>query len=399
MRSFAALLSFVFAVSAVAQDVAPAPAPAPAPAAAAPAQNVTPAPAPAPEAASAPAPAPDASAAPATPGKLTVLIKPVMPFAFEQNGEWTGYSVELWKRVAQEAKLEFEFKTAKTASEAIESVGKRQADVAIGALSVTAARARMVDFSYPFYSSGLQILAQTKGDNSTFAAFSGLWKAETLKVIGVLILALLVNSHILWWLERRRNADSFPEGYRAGLVESTWWSVCTLITGGCENKAPIGLLGRLSAVVWMLAGIGLTAYITATLSATLTVNTLTTDIKGLGDLRNATVGSVNGSSAASFIQQQGLTLKGFDDVEAACRALAAGEIKAVIYDAPILRYYLSIHPGDALQLVGELFEKQKYAFALQDKSPHRTAVTLALVRAEEEGYLDELDKKWFGPAQ
>jgi ABC-type amino acid transport substrate-binding protein len=257
----------------------------------------------------------------------------------------------------------------------------------------------MVDFSYPFYSSGLQILAQTKGDNSTFAAFSGLWKAETLKVIGVLVFALLVNSHILWWLERRRNADSFPEGYRAGLVESTWWSVCTLITGGCENKAPIGLLGRLSAVVWMLAGIGLTAYITATLSATLTVNTLTTDIKGLGDLRGGTVGSVHGSSAASFIEEQGLTLKGFDDVEAACRALEAGEIKAVIYDAPILRYYLSVNTGSSLQLVGELFEKQKYAFALQDKSPHRTAVTLSLVRAEEEGYLDELDKKWFGPGK
>jgi ABC-type amino acid transport substrate-binding protein len=271
--------------------------------------------------------------------------------------------------------------------------------VATAAVSVPAARPRILDFRFPMYSSGLQILTQSKGDSSAFSAFRGLLKMETLKVIGVLIHALLVNSHILWWLERRRNAESFPEGYGAGLVESTWWSICTLITGGCENKAPIGLLGRLAAVVWMLAGIGLTAYITATLSATLTVNTLTTEIKGLADLRNATVGSINGSAAAGYLQQQQLNVKGFDDLEAACRALAAGDVKAVVYDAPLLRYYMSTHPTESLQLVGELFEKQKYAFALQDKSPQRTAITLALVKADEEGYLDELDKKWFGPAQ
>ncbi len=325
------------------------------------------------------------------------MVKPVKPFAYEENGQWTGYSIDLWKRVAQEAKLDFELKTAKTASEAIDAVGQRKADVAIGALSVTTARAEVVDFSYPFYSSGLQILAQSKGDSSAFAAFRGLLKMDTFKVVGVLVLALLINSHILWWLERRRNPESFPDDYKTGLVESTWWSVCTLITGGCENKAPIGLLGRLSAVIWMLTGIGLTAYITATLSATLTVNNLTTDIKGLGDLKNATVGSVNGSAAATFVQEQKLAFKGYDDIDSACRALAAGEIKAVIYDAPILRYYLSTNPGASLQLVGELFEKQKYAFALQEQSLQRTPVTLALVKAEEDGYLDELDKKWFGP--
>jgi ABC-type amino acid transport substrate-binding protein len=300
-----------------------------------------------------------------------VLIKPVKPFAFEENGEWVGFSVDLWKRVAQDSGIKFEFKQVKTAKDAIDGVHKREADVAVGALSVTAARAQIVDFSYPFYSSGLQILAQAKGDDSAFAAFRGLVKPDTLKVVGVLLLALLVNSHILWWLERRRNADSFPEGYVPGLIESTWWSVCTLISGGCENKAPIGIMGRLSAVVWMLAGIGLTAYITATLSATLTVNNLSSDIKGLGDLRTGTVGTVAGSSAVGVLQKQQLAVKEFDDVESACRALAAGELKAVVYDAPILRYYLSTNKGSSLQLVGDLFEKQRYAFALQEGSAQR----------------------------
>jgi polar amino acid transport system substrate-binding protein len=386
MRFLAQTLSLFITVTAFAQNPAAPAAATPAPAAPAPAAPA----APTPDAAAAPA----AAAAPG--GTLNVIIKPVKPFAYQENGEWVGFSVALWKRVAQDAGIKFQFSEAKTAKEAIDAVNQRKADVAVGALSVTAARAQIVDFSYPFYSSGLQILAQTKGDNSAFAAFSGLIKPDTLKVVSVLLIALLANSHILWWLERRRNADSFPEGYVPGLIESTWWSVCTLISGGCENKAPIGIAGRLSAVVWMLAGIGLTAYITATLSATLTVNTLSSDIKGLGDLRTGTVGTVAGSSAVAVLQKQQLAVKEFADVESACRALAAGDLRAVVYDAPILRYYLSTNPGSSLQLVGDLFEKQKYAFALQEGSPQRTPVTLALVKADEQGFLEELDKKWFG---
>lgn len=395
MRFLALSLSVLLTAGAFAQDAA---APAAAPAPAAPAA----APAPADPAAAAPAPATPAAAAAGAPAAsdktLNVVIKPVKPFAYQENGEWVGFSVDLWKRVAQDSGIKFQFSEAKTAKEAIDTVHQKKADVAIGALSVTAARLQIVEFSQSFYNSGLQILAQTKGDDSAFAAFRGLVKPDTLKVVGVLLLALLANSHVLWWLERRRNAESFPEGYVPGLIESTWWSVCTLISGGCENKAPIGILGRLSAVVWMLAGIGLTAYITATLSATLTVNNLSSDIKGLGDLRTGTVGTVAGSSAVAVLQKQQLAVKEFDDIESACRALAAGELRAVVYDAPILRYYLTTNPSNSLQLVGDLFEKQKYAFALQEGSTYRIPVTFAIQNADEQRFLDELDKKWFGSA-
>ena len=47
---------------------------------------------------------------------------------------------------------------------------------------------------------------------------------------------LLLNSHIIWFLERKKNAESFPEGYVAGIWEAVWWSICTIITGGCETR-------------------------------------------------------------------------------------------------------------------------------------------------------------------
>jgi polar amino acid transport system substrate-binding protein len=70
-------------------------------------------------------------------------------------------------------------------------------------------------------------------------------------------------------------------------------------------------------------------------------------------------------------------------------------VEAVVYDAPILRYYLSEHPGTRLQLVGDAFDKQNYGFPMQQQSPFRKEINRALLKVAEEGYFVDLDKKWF----
>jgi polar amino acid transport system substrate-binding protein len=327
--------------------------------------------------------------------RLTVVVKPAEPFAMIQDGAFTGYSVELWQRVAQEAHLEFELKPAATAQAAIEAVGKGEADVAVGALSVTAERETLVDFTHPFYESGLQILVKGKSASALRAAMNAIFNGSTLKVVGLLLLALFGIAHVLWFFERRRNVEGFPEGYGAGVFNSLWWSVSTLITGGCENIAPVSLLGRLAAVVWMLGGIGLTAYITATLSAAITVSRLTSDIRTLADLERVQVGTVQGSSALAFLAERQVTAIPFDDVETARRAVSDGRVQAVVYDGPLLRYALSKSDDTTLRLGTTVFKKEKYAFALPERSELRKGVNEALLRVEETGYLDVLEKKWF----
>jgi ABC-type amino acid transport substrate-binding protein len=333
--------------------------------------------------------------------KLTVLVKPAPPFAFQEGGEWRGYSIDLWRRVAQEAHYDFEFKPAATIPEVIEAVKQRQADVGVGALSITSERQAVIDFSQGFYKSGLRMLVQPRSEGSFWSALRPIFSRSVLGVIGLLFAALLVNAHLLWGLERRRNPESFPDGYPHGMWEALWWSVCTIITGGCENKSPVGVPGRLLAIVWMLGCIGLTSFITANLSANLTTDRLTSDLKSISDLSAQPSGSaatVKGSAAASYLERLHLTPTLFDDVTAACDALTAGKVRAVVYDEPLLRYYVSSHDTAKLQLVGEPRERQNYGFALQDGSPHRKEINLVLLKLSEEGFDDELDKKWFAPA-
>lgn len=334
---------------------------------------------------------------PAVPAKrLTVLVKPAKPFAFDQGGVPVGYSIDLWKRVAEETKLDYEFKTAVSVPQVIDALKTQSADVGFGALSITAEREAVIDFSHPYYKSGLRILVNAENTKSPFRAFL---KLDIFKILGLLMVAIVIHAHILWFFERRKGSDSFDTNYVDGILNALWWSVCFLITLGCENIAPTRVAGRLLAVVWMLAGVAFYSYVTATLTSTMTKDALQSDIRTISDLQGQDVGTVAGSSSVRFLEGNQVTAKAYPDLDAACHALVTGEIKAVVYDEPLLKFYLSNNSNTKLHLVGDLFEKQDYGFALADKSPLRKEINRALLKLGEEGYFEELEKKWFAVAQ
>ena len=346
-------------------------------------------------------PTPAPTAAPA--GKnLTVVTRKVTPFVMEKNGRLTGYSIELWERVVREARLPFDpdqgYKTVENVQQMLDTVRNGQADAAVAAVSITAEREKTVDFSYPFKESGLQILTRETPGSSFGKIVGSLVKGQILWLLAILFVVLLLNAHLIWFFERRRNPESFPEGYVEGVWEAIWWSTSTLITGGCENKTQLGIAGRLTAIVWMLAGAALFTYITATITSAMTVETLNSDIQSINDLKEHKwpVATVAGSTAQTFLERQGLAVQGFADVDAACAALASNKVKAVVYDAPMLLYYAKNNPDKKLGVVGELFEKQSYGIGVPQGSPYRKEITRAILALREQGYFDELENKYFG---
>jgi ABC-type amino acid transport substrate-binding protein len=327
--------------------------------------------------------------------KIRVVVKPAEPFAFEENGVLKGYSVDLWKKIAAASGFEFETRVVDTVPELLDAVKSGAADVGVGAISITPDREKLMDFSHPFFKSGLQVMARSKGEAGAFTAFRALWNRNVAEVVGVLLLAVFLISHILWIVERKINSESFPEGYVRGVWESTWWSIATLISGGCENKAPVGVAGRLVAVVWMLGGIGLTSYITATLASAMTVNTLSAEVSGLNDLRGTRVGTIAGSSAQSLLEKSGFNVTGYATIDEAAAALQRGEVTGVVYDSPLLRYFLSENPAAKLSLVGPLFDLQDYGFPTPLGSPLRKQINSALLDLQVAGVTGKLETDWF----
>jgi ABC-type amino acid transport substrate-binding protein len=169
-----------------------------------------------------------------------------------------------------------------------------------------------------------------------------------------------------------------------------------LCTGGCEAKGPMGVPARLVAILWMVVSIVLIAYFTAAVTTEMTVKSLTGDISGPGDLPGVKVGTVAGSTAETWLRNNKAKVSSYPDVASAIAVLNAGDLKAVVYDAPVLRYYLSKKVGTRLRLVGPTFEKQFYGIGLQQESPLRLPINRALLALNERGFMDELQKKWFG---
>src|SRR5262245_41499679 len=69
--------------------------------------------------------------------KLKVYTKPIEPFSFEQNGKAVGFSIDLWERLAKEIGADYEITWTKSVGELVDALKKKDADIAVAAISIT----------------------------------------------------------------------------------------------------------------------------------------------------------------------------------------------------------------------------------------------------------------------
>jgi ABC-type amino acid transport substrate-binding protein len=153
-------------------------------------------------------------------------------------------------------------------------------------------------------------------------------------------MVIFVFGFILWIVERKKNPQHFGKGLR-GVGDGIWWSAVTMTTVGYGDKAPVTALGRLISIVWMFTAVIIISGFTASISAALTYNKLQDSISTIEDLRGIKVGTVKESSTAEFLTDRRITFFAYETLNLAIDALNAGEIKAVIYDSPLLSYLIN----------------------------------------------------------
>lgn len=331
--------------------------------------------------------------------KLKVVTRYIEPFAFQKDGRTTGYSIELWDELAREAGIETEMTVAGSAAEMVDSLKNKTADAAVAALSITSEREGVVDFTQPFYESGLQIMVTGNSGGGLSTLWQMIKNLFNVQLVGLFLLLLLTMfgvSHLVWRYEHKVNGDMWPEDYGKGLWESFWWTVSTLLVGGADNKGPVGVGGRLVAIAWMLLSIVLISFLTASFTTTMTVNSLKGEINGPGDLPGRKVATLAGSTSEKWLVAKGIETVPAADLAGAVALLKSGQAKAVVYDAPMLSYFLNQSGDSGLALAGPVFDRQNYGIGIQQDSPLRERLNRALLVLNERGFLDDLRKKWFG---
>jgi polar amino acid transport system substrate-binding protein len=325
--------------------------------------------------------------------KLATRIVP--PFVTEENNELGGFSIELWQNIAQELAIKSEFKKTVTVTELLNTVKTKQVDAGIAAISVTSQREQDFDFSQPIFDSGLQILVRSQGHHSSIGRLiDSLFTPALFQLLGIMLLIILIPAHIVWWLERHHKGGFLENSnYFPGIFKACWWAAGTLATQA--EEMPKSPWGRVMAVVWMFISVVFIAYFTATVTTSLTVEQLQSNIKGPQDLPGKRVATIAGSTSANYLRQQKIAAKEFKQIDEAYTALNDSELDAVVFDAPILLYYAAHDGKGKVQVVGNIFRKESYAIALPNGSPYRKPINNALLSLQENGKYQEIYDKWF----
>ncbi len=328
---------------------------------------------------------------PASDHVLVIGTKEAPPFSMKnRQGQWEGIAIDLWRSMADELGWRYEFREL-TLDEMLQGVASNQLDAAVAAITVTATRERVMDFSHPFYTTGYGIAVSRRAAGPHWLEVArSFFSAAFLKVLITLGLVLLGAGLLVWLFERRHPANDFGHSFWSGLGNGLWWSAVTMTTVGYGDKAPRTVGGRMVAVLWMFTSVVIISSFTATMTSTLAVGQLRSLIRNVDDLARVRVATVTGTTSADYLEQLQINHTDYASIQQALEALTKGEADAVVYDAPILRYLVTHGNSRDVEVLPQVFGRQDYGIALPLNSPLRqplNRVLLEKINSEEWGHI------------
>jgi len=310
--------------------------------------------------------------------ELVVATKQSPPFAMKNDkGEWEGISIDLMRAIAEKEQRKLVIREMSLTG-MLEAVERGAVDAAASAITMTAERERLLDYSYPYFHSGLAIAVREK-ESSWLHIIGRLFSPAFLRVLAALSMLLLVSGVLVWLFERRKNPEQFGGTPAQGIGAGFWWAAVTMTTVGYGDKAPATLGGRLIALVWMFTGLVVISGFTAAMTTVLTVGSLESDIREVDDLYGKKVGTVQASSSGSFLEDAAIRYRPFPVITEALHALEEGKIDAVVFDEPIMRYLVTSGEVNGITIVDRVFRPEYYAIALPPGSVQREALNRNLL--------------------
>src|SRR5690606_13977881 len=86
-----------------------------------------------------------------------------VPFEFKQGSTYTGFDIDLWAAIAKELNLKYKLQPMDF-NGIIPGLQTRNIDVALAGITIRDDRKKVIDFSDPYYESGLAILVSNDND-------------------------------------------------------------------------------------------------------------------------------------------------------------------------------------------------------------------------------------------
>jgi len=333
----------------------------------------------------------------APPGKQRVSVGLYLspPFVMQEQSRFTGMAVELWETIAASQGMESEYRPFSTVRALIDAAANGEIDVAVTNLSITQGRALRIDFTHPWFDAGQRIMVNENQGTEFLDVVAGLREAGFLRAYAWLAFVIVAATVSLTIFDRKFD-PAFPRRWRDGMAES-FFSVMSIAAGKASGrKNVLGWVGRIGQGLWLIFGIAVLAYVTSSVTSVMTTLSLTNQINSLADLPGKSVGVFEGSVSEDFARDSGFDRQSFPNINEAAAALRDGSIDAIVGDAPVLEYYAHTRPEERFDVIGGLFQPDKYGFGLKRNSPFTRRLTVEILGAHEHGLVEQLHTKYFG---
>jgi ABC-type amino acid transport substrate-binding protein len=325
---------------------------------------------------------------------LIIGTKEAPPFAMkEDDGSWTGISIELWRRIAEYLHLPYRFQEV-TLDELTDGTAAGMLDAAIAAITVTAKREETVDFTQPYYTTGLGIAVPRATTFNLLHLLDSLISISFLQALLGLIGVTLVIGVLVWVIERP-HTDHFRGGLKSGLTMGVWWSALTLAQSVPEH-GPRTMLGRVIAITWMVASVTAIAVFTAGITSHLTTKQLEGYVHGVDDLRSVRVGVVAGAASLGYLGREQIGFRAYPSAEAGLNAVKAGALDAFVYDKPLLSWLAKRYHDNSIEALDVTFDEQNYAIVLPNNSSLGVLINRAMLATIGTQWWRDLNAEYVG---
>ncbi|MDF1716082.1 MAG: transporter substrate-binding domain-containing protein [Antarcticimicrobium sp.] len=325
---------------------------------------------------------------------LTVTTVTRVPFSMVEGGEDSGFSMELLAALAEALAWDYRVERLERFGDMLTRIGDGTADLAIANISITAAREGVMDFSQPIFEAGLQIMVPP-GESAGSSVWRAILSPDLLLAIGAAFV-LLIGGGMLMWVFERRAQPYFDRPVHEAWFPSFWWALNLVVNGGFEERVPRTFLGRIFGVLLVISSLFIVSVFVAKITTVMTVEAISGSVNSINDLYGKRVATIEGSTAAAFLDRREITYDGYSALEPMLSAFEAGDVEVVVFDAPILSYYANHDGRDVARLAGPVFLRENYGIAFPTGSPLVEEVNQALLALREDGTYDRIYSEWFG---
>ncbi|KAK7379682.1 hypothetical protein VNO78_34371 [Psophocarpus tetragonolobus] len=277
-----------------------------------------------------------------------------------------------------------------------EGINSEAFDAVVGDITITTNRTKIVDFTQPYIGSALVVVAPIKKLKSSAWAFLTPFTPMMWFVTGMFF---LVVGAVVWVLERRTN-DDFRGPTRRQFVTIIWFSFSTLFFAHREKT--VSTLGRLVLIIWLFVVLILNSSYIASLTSILTVEQLSSPVKGIESLviSNDRIGFLSGSFAENYLTEELnihrsrlVPLNSPSEYEKALKdGPASGGVAAIIDERAYMELFLATRCE--FGIVGQEFTKMGWGFSFPRESPLAIDMSTAILKLSENGDLQRIHDKW-----